>query len=164
MPFNVSSEINITDGMVTGAKNYRTNVAWADDAKSGDFVQGCIGDSVITFTFGFGFRLNAKLTLTGASGWVLVYDGTPVELGDMVAAEMFDLEVNGQIVTIDPDAKFTAATTARRPTIIWRYGATPNSARSRSKRAQTPCGSSSRITNTETGTRTKALRLPTSTI
>ncbi len=107
MPFNVSSEINITDGMVTGGKNYRTNVAWADDAKNGDFVQGCIGDSVITFTFDSASDCNAKLTLTGASGWVLVYNSTPVELGDMVAAEMFDLEVNGNIVTIDPDAKFS---------------------------------------------------------
>lgn len=107
MPFNVSSEINITDGMVTGAKNYRTNVAWADDAKDGDFVQGCIGNSVVTFTFDSASACNAKLTLTGASGWVLVYNPTPVELGDMVAAEMFDLEVNGNIVTIDPDAKFS---------------------------------------------------------
>lgn len=107
VPFNVSTEINITNGMVTGSKNYRTNVPWAPGAKDGDFVQNCMIDSVITFTFNSATESYAELTLTGASGWVKVYDSLPKTLGDMYAAEMFDLEVNGEIVTINPDAKFT---------------------------------------------------------
>lgn len=107
VPFNVSTEINITNGMVTGSKYYRTNVPWAPGAKDGDFVQSCMIDSVITFTFNSATESYAELTLTGASGWVKVYDSLPKTLGDMYAAEMFDLEVNGEIVTINPDAKFT---------------------------------------------------------
>lgn len=107
MPFNVSTEINITDGMITGNKNYRADAAWAVGAKYNDFVQNCMGDSVITFTFDSATESYAELTLTGASGWVKVYDNLPKVLGDMEAAVMFDLEVNGEIVAINPDAKFT---------------------------------------------------------
>lgn len=106
MPFNVSTEINITDGMITGNKYYRTDAAWAVGAKYNDFVQNCMGDSVITFTFDSATESYAELTLTGASGWVKVYDNLPKVLGDMEAAVMFDLEVNGEIVAINPDAKF----------------------------------------------------------
>ena len=74
MPFNVSTEINITDGMITGNKNYRADAAWAVGAKYNDFVQNCMGDSVITFTFDSATESYAELTLTGASGWVKVYD------------------------------------------------------------------------------------------
>lgn len=105
VPFNVSTEINIEDGMVTGNKNYRTNVAWAPGAKNGDFVQNCMIDSVITFTFDSATESYAELTLTGASGWVQVYENLPKTLGDMYAAAMFDLEVNGVMVTVNPDAK-----------------------------------------------------------
>lgn len=107
MPFNVSTEINITDGMITGNKNYRTDAAWAVGAKYNDFVQNCWVDSVITFTFDAATESYAEITLTGASGWVLNTTGEPKVLGDMEAAVMFDLEVNGEIVAINPDAKFT---------------------------------------------------------
>lgn len=107
VPFNVSTEINITDGMVTGNKNYRKDVTWAPGAKDNDFMQNCWVDSVITFTFDAATESYAEITLTGASGWVLNTTGEPKVLGDMEAAVMFDLEVNGEIVAMDPDAKFT---------------------------------------------------------
>ena len=111
-PFNVSSTINITSGMVTGESNYRggaTAASWAVGAMDNDFVQNCINDSIVTFTITSASDCNAVLTLRGASGWVLEYGGSnlPVNLGDMNCATMFDLEVNGQIVTIDPEAAFT---------------------------------------------------------
>ncbi len=108
-PFNVSEKINIVSEMVTGSKYYRADVAWAPDAFDNDFVQSCINDSVITFEITSASDCNAVLTLRGASGWVLEYGSSnlPVNLGDMNCATMFDLEVNGQIVTIDPEAAFT---------------------------------------------------------
>ena len=108
-PFNVSEKINIVSDMVTGSKNYRADVSWAPGAFDNDFMQSCINDSVITFEITSASDCNAVLTLRGASGWVLEYGSSnlPVNLGDMNCATMFDLEVNGQIVTIDPEAAFT---------------------------------------------------------
>lgn len=108
-PFNVSETFNITDSNVTGGHTYRDDASWMGDAYASDFVQNCINDSIVTFTITSASDCNAVLTLRGASGWVLEYDGSnlPVNLGDMNCATMFDLEVNGQIVTIDPEAAFT---------------------------------------------------------
>ncbi len=108
-PFNVSETFNITDSNVTGGYTYRDDASWMGDAYASDFVQNCINDSIVTFTITSASDCNAVLTLRGASGWVLEYGGgnMPVNLGDMNCATMFDLEVNGQIVTIDPEAAFT---------------------------------------------------------
>ena len=107
-PFNVSEKINIVSDMVTGSKYYRSDVAWAPGAFDNDFVQSCINDSVITFEITSASDCNAVLTLRGASGLVTEYSGnTPKNIGDMYCAVMFDLEVNGEIVTVSEDAKFT---------------------------------------------------------
>lgn len=108
-PFNVSETFNITDSNVTGGHTYRDDASWMGDAYASDFVQNCINDSIVTFTITSASDCNAVLTLRGASGWVLEYGGSnlPVNLGDMNCATMFDLKVNGQIVTIDPEAAFT---------------------------------------------------------
>lgn len=108
-PFNVSETFNITDSNVTGGHTYRDDASWMGDAYASDFVQNCINDSIVTFTITSASDCNAVLTLRGASGWVLEYGSSnlPVNLGDMNCATMFDLEVNGQIVTIDPEAAFT---------------------------------------------------------
>lgn len=108
-PFNVSETFNITDSNVTGGYTYRDDASWMGDAYASDFVQNCINDSIVTFTITSASDCNAVLTLRGASGWVLKYGDSnmPVNLGDMNCATMFDLKVNGQIVTIDPEAAFT---------------------------------------------------------
>lgn len=109
VPFNVSEKINIVSDMVTGSKNYRSNVTWAPGAYSNDFMQGCITDSVITFNITSASDCNAVLTLTGASGHVTQYGSQnyPKTLGDMYCSVMFDLKVNGEIVEMNEDAKFT---------------------------------------------------------
>lgn len=108
-PFNVSEKINIVSDMVTGSKYYRTDVAWAPGAFDNDFMQSCINDSVITFEITSASDCNAVLTLTGASAYVTQYSGgnLPKNLSDMYCSVMFDLKVNGEIVTVSEDAKFT---------------------------------------------------------
>ena len=103
---NVVKKINIDESNLSGNKNYRNNVSWAADAYNGDFVQGCIGNSIITFNVTAASEGYAELILTGASGWVTEYRGLPFAMGEMQANVMFDLEINGELVDIPDSAVF----------------------------------------------------------
>lgn len=109
----VGKKLNITADNASGNHNYRSKVAWAAGAYEDDFMQSCIDGTVLRFTVTSEAAGQANLVLRGASGWVQEYvGGLPKKMGEMQANAMFDLEVNGEIVSVSDSAIFAGETFA----------------------------------------------------